>query len=81
MESDASWHLDKRVPIALIVAIAVQTGGVVWWGATTAERLNALERNVAAASTQPERLAKVEGRLESVQEGIRDIQAILRARK
>lgn len=78
---DGAWHLDKRVPIAMILAILVQTGGIVWWGATTSERLNALERNVAAASTQPERLAKVEGRLESVQEGIRDIQAILRARK
>jgi len=27
------WHLDKRVPIALIFAVAVQTGaGLIWAG-------------------------------------------------
>jgi len=27
------WHLDKRVPIALIFAVAVQTGaGLIWSG-------------------------------------------------
>lgn len=25
------WHLDKRVPIALIFTIVLQTAGAVWW--------------------------------------------------
>lgn len=29
-----SWHFDKRVPIALIIALFIQTGGMVWWAAT-----------------------------------------------
>lgn len=27
------WHLDKRVPIALIATLAIQTGAVLWWAA------------------------------------------------
>jgi len=29
--AEASWHFDRRIPIALIVTIAVQTFGIVWW--------------------------------------------------
>lgn len=41
--SDSQWHLDKRVPIALVVTIMLQTAGIVWWAATLTanqERLN-----------------------------------------
>jgi Tfp pilus assembly protein PilO len=27
------WHLDKRVPVALILALCVQTGTAIWWAA------------------------------------------------
>jgi len=29
-----NFHIDKRVPVALIVTMLVQTAGVVWWAAT-----------------------------------------------
>lgn len=75
---DAQWHLDRKVPIALIVAILLQTGGIVWWGAAASERLNALERRADAVAPQAERLARVETKLESVQDGILEIKSILR---
>lgn len=78
VEEERSWHLDKRVPIALIVTLMIQTGGVVWWGATASERLNALERKADAVAPQAERLARVETKLESVQDGILEIKSILR---
>lgn len=75
---DNHWHLDRRVPIALIVTILIQTGTVVWWGASTNARINALEEKATLASTQPERLARVETKLETVQDGIVEIKSILR---
>ena len=75
---DGNWHLDKKVPIALIVAILFQTGGIVWWGAVTSERLNALERKADIAAPQADRLTRVETRLEAVQDGIAEIKSILR---
>ena len=38
------WHLDKRVPIAIILAIFVQTAGVVWWAARLENRVVTLEK-------------------------------------
>lgn len=77
-KSDASWHLDRKVPIALILAILVQTVGIGWWGASTNARLNALEEKATLASSQPERLARVETKIETVQDGIAEIKSILR---
>lgn len=37
------WHLDKRLPLALILAIVVQTGTGVWFAAGLHFRLAALE--------------------------------------
>lgn len=76
--SDSSWHLDRKVPVAIIMTILLQTGGVIWWGATVAERLSALERKVDLAAPQADRLTKVETRLEAVQDGISEIKSILR---
>jgi hypothetical protein len=33
-ERQEAWHLDKRVPIALIAAIVMQTMGAIWWAAS-----------------------------------------------
>jgi hypothetical protein len=33
-----AWHLDKKVPIALIFALLLQTAGIVWWQASLAAR-------------------------------------------
>lgn len=33
------WHMDKRVPVALIVAIAIQTAGAIWWASSINERV------------------------------------------
>lgn len=28
------FHIDKRVPVALLLTLMVQTGGVIWWAAS-----------------------------------------------
>lgn len=77
-KSDASWHLDRKVPIAVIVTIMLQTGAIIWWAAGASERITALERQAAAAGPQSERLTRVETKLEAVTEGITEIKTILR---
>lgn len=77
-DSDASWHFDKRVPIAIIFSIACQTAGVIWWGATASERLTALERKVEMAAPQADRLTRVEMNIESIKESLTEIKAAVR---
>ena len=43
-QSENSWHLDKRVPIAMILTIAAQTLGAVWWAGAINQRMAAVER-------------------------------------
>jgi hypothetical protein len=50
----------KRIPMALIVALTVQTiGGLVWAGGAAA-RIDALEERVAEQRLVAERLARLE---------------------
>ena len=41
-DSFGPWHLDRRVPIALIVAIIMQSVAAVWWAATVTETIGTL---------------------------------------
>jgi hypothetical protein len=31
MTDSEPWHLDRKVPVAIIVTIVIQTSGIVWW--------------------------------------------------
>lgn len=54
MQKDESgqWHLDKRVPITLIITILIQTGTLVWFISKLDSRIIALEM---VSITQKER--------------------------
>lgn len=40
------WHLDKRVPIALIFTLFVQSAAAIWWAASINERMSVNEANI-----------------------------------
>lgn len=39
-QENGAWHLDKRIPIALIFTLIVQTGVAVWWMADLSSRVD-----------------------------------------
>lgn len=43
-EGNNEWHFDKRIPLALISVIVIQTGGAFWWASgVTSSIANAKE--------------------------------------
>lgn len=60
MDPTTQWHLDRRVPIALIMAIGVQTVGIVWWAATISSRVEVLEQRLASTADQRDRIIRLE---------------------
>lgn len=78
MQQDRQWHLDKRVPLALILTIVLQTGAMLWWAASLSERVNNLERQQSASAPQGDRLTRVEVKLETALEGITEIKRLVR---
>jgi hypothetical protein len=49
--TQAEWHLDKRVPISLIAALAVQTAGIVWWASSLSARVDQAHEAIASLRT------------------------------
>jgi len=37
------WHLDKKVPISLVVVLLVQTGSFIWWASGVDSRITQIE--------------------------------------
>jgi TolA-binding protein len=78
MSDNSPWHLDKRVPLALIVAIALQTAGAIWWAASingevqsTRQRVDRLDVQVEAIRNASQAQAVQLGRIEESVRGMR----------
>lgn len=79
-KSDASWHVDRKVPVAVIIALVFQTGGFIWWGAKADERLSSLERKVESSAPQADRLTRVEVNIEAIKDSLNEIKGRIRPR-
>ena len=55
---DSHWHLDKRIPVALIMTIILQTVAAIWWAANLSARVDLLEAKVAGISRNADGLQK-----------------------
>lgn len=75
------WHLDKRVPLALILSLTVQTGVMVWWAATLSARVDdhdrRIERVEAAGKSQADESRKMAEALVRLDERMAGQTAIL----
>lgn len=48
------WHLDKRVPLALIFTALAQVGALVWFAAGLSGRVDGLDRRTAVLEAREE---------------------------
>lgn len=78
-QSEGQWHLDKRIPIALIVTLAMQGAVGIAWMSTLGERVNAIERGVIARATQGDRLTRVEVKVDGLVETTSEIKRLLQS--
>lgn len=58
--------LQKRVSLAVLIAISLETAAGLIWAGATLERIDTLEREAAQSRPVAERLARVEAQLEAV---------------
>lgn len=78
MTHRGGWQIDRKIPVALIIAIVTQTGAGIWWVATANQRLSGLEERMTRTAPNGDRLTRVEVKVESALDGISEIKAILR---
>lgn len=72
-----NWHLDKRVPLALILTIVVQTVGFVWYEAQQNAQVKMNTRNIASMSTNADRILRLEANAEFQTETLKRIETKL----
>jgi hypothetical protein len=77
LQEDRKWHLDRKVPIALILALAIQTSAVSWWAATLSARVDLLERQAVAIGPQAERIIRLETKVDGITGGLSEIKALI----
>lgn len=58
-----AWHVDRRVSIALIVTILIQTGAAIWWASSVNSFMGDTQK---AAGALEVRVTKVEGTTQDV---------------
>lgn len=86
LQEDKHWHVDRRVPLALIVTIlggiAAQTIAGVWWASSMEGRVSVIERDRererVTLAPQGERITRIEVKIENVENVVRRIEDILK---
>lgn len=46
---DDRWHIERGVPLAIILTLLLQTAGVVWWASSITAQVNTLQEQRVAA--------------------------------
>lgn len=91
MTSD-NWHLDKKVPIAVIIALVIYFIGGVWWAARLDSRFDLLinqiktivedvkenKEAIKEANSGEPRLVRVETELSFIRKGVDDNKSSLK---
>jgi uncharacterized membrane protein YukC len=65
------WHLDKRVPVAIIIALVMQAIYFSYSYGQVEARVDNVEAQQEAVRAIPERLAKVETLLQEIRDSLR----------
>lgn len=74
---DAEWHLDKKVPIALIGTVVLQSVFFVWAASNLWTRVGELEHKVELSAPQFERIIRVETKMDGITVSLSEIKALI----
>ena len=76
---ETHWSLDKRIPLALVLAILAQTTAAIWFFAGLSHQLDEHNRRINAIEAQRagERLAVIESQIGDVKTLLLEIKSAL----
>lgn len=75
--AEAAWTLDRRVPIAFVGAVLIQTCAALIWAGSAGERIAQVEHQAARVQELAERAARVEEQTRLMQASLARIEAKL----
>lgn len=66
--SESHWTLDKRVPIAIVLALVVQGAGAVWWAAAMEGRVAEAQKAIIRLESRDTEMRESRDRLIRLEE-------------
>jgi cell division protein FtsB len=72
-EDISHWRMDKRIPIAIVLSLFLQFAAAIVWGAKLDARVVSLEQQGAGSIGFGEKLARIDERLNAVQQDTNSI--------
>ena len=66
--ANSHWTLDKRVPIAIIIALLVQGAGIAWWAATMEGRISEAQKAITRLDARDQEMRESRDRLIRLEE-------------
>jgi hypothetical protein len=77
---DRQWHLDKKVPLALIITIIGQTIFAAWGASNLWTRVSELERQTQLAAPHFERIVRLETKVDGITGSLAEIKTLVSPR-
>ena len=74
MNHEKPFRLDRRIPIALVFAFVLQTGGALFWAGSAAQRISEVERQTQVNSSAVERVVRLEAQVNAMHEQLSRIE-------
>lgn len=68
------WKIDKHIPIAVILAMVMQTFAIIWWAAQMEARVGVLETQTAQNTLVIDRVSRVEEKVSALRESSQRIE-------
>ena len=72
-----SWHLERKIPLGVIVILSVHTCGAIWYASNLASRVSQIESSLRDYKQVNERLARVEEQTVGIKESMLRIESTL----
>jgi hypothetical protein len=75
--ADKAWHLDKRVPISLILTIAFQGATILWWASGVTRDIADLKKTTDAVMAESKDRAQAISRLSILETEIKNLREVM----
>ena len=72
-DQGGAWQLDRKIPVALIMTLLIQTAGFAFWVGQLSIRIDQLELQSQRYLTNGDRLTRLEVRIENLIETVREL--------
>lgn len=76
-QPNGKWQLDKKVPLAVLVLLALQTCALIWWAAGMSFRVDQLEKDSATRAPQADRIVRLELKVDNINDRVSEIKGLL----